>query len=162
MIVGSERRNGMLRRRVYYLGCFLFIALSVACAEPTIHMSDEMPPTFSFTGSRFAEQKYVEFFVVTETTPDGQELSGNSSSSNEVKALWWIWPNDSKHGRLENLPVITYGKVPLGWHQQIPRQGEPPPLVEGRFYRAGGPAISVSEASMRFTIRNGKPVRLPR
>ncbi len=151
----------MLRRRAHYFGCFLITALSIGCTPPTIHMSDEMPPTFSFTGSRFAEHKYVDFFVVTETTPEGQELSGNSSSSNEVKALWWIWPNDSNHGMLENLPVITYGKVALGWHQQIPKQGEPPPLVEGKFYRAGGPAISVSEAVIRFTIRNGKPLRLP-
>ena len=36
-----------------------------------------------------------------------------------------------------------------------------PPLEEGKVYQAGGPEISVPEAVMRFTIRNGKPVRLP-
>ena len=145
----------MLRRRAHLLGFIILISVSVACAPPTIHVSDKLPPTFSFTGSRFAEHKYVDFFVVTEVKPETQQRS------NEVKALWWIWPNDSQHGTLENLPVITYGQVPSGWHQQIPAQGEPPPLEEGKVYQAGGPEISVPEAVMRFTIRNGKPVRLP-
>jgi hypothetical protein len=60
-----------------------------------------------------------------------------------------------------NLPIVSYGKVPAGWTQKIPTQGEPPPLVEGHVYEAGGPPVDSHLAYMRFTIRNGAFVQLP-
>jgi hypothetical protein len=124
-------------------------------------MTESVPPTFSFDGSSFAHYKRADFFVVVEVAPENQKLPAYTYSPVEDKTIWWIWPDDSGDGELERLPAITYGKVPARWHQKVPEHGEPPPLVEGKVYEAGGPQVSVPEAFMRFTIRNGKAVRLP-
>jgi hypothetical protein len=151
-----------LKRPAYSAALFLVLSLSTACGTPpTIHMNENVPPSFHFSGSRFAHHKYVAFFVVIELAPENEELPAYANTSVKNKTIWWIWPNDSANGQLQNLPVITYGQVPSGWIQKTPQDGEPPPLLEGRVYEAGGPQISVPHAFMRFTIRGGKAVRLP-
>jgi len=75
--------------------------------------------------------------------------------------IWQIWPDSYEKGNVENMPIVTYGKVPAGWTQKIPSQGEPPVLIEGVIYQAGGPAIDSHLAYMRFTIRDGKLETLP-
>ena len=79
----------------------------------------------------------------------------------ENKPVWWIFPENGEKGDYENLSAIEYGKLPVGWTQKVPEHGAAPPLVEGKVYEAGGPQIEVPWACMRFTIRNGKAVRLP-
>lgn len=140
----------------------LLLASLPSCKPLSIEMSEAVPPTFSFDGGRFAHYKRADFFVVVEVAPENQKLPAYAHSPVEDKIIWWIWPDDYRDGELENLPAITYGTVPAGWHQRVPEGGgPPPPLVEGKVYEAGGPQISVPEAVMRFTIRNGKVVRLP-
>ncbi len=94
----------MKRRGIYFLAFVLFISLSIACTPPTIHMSEQVPPTFNFTGTRFAEHKYVDFFIVVDVAPENQKLPANASTAIEDKTIWWIWPNDSQSGTLGNLP----------------------------------------------------------
>jgi hypothetical protein len=124
-------------------------------------MNDQVPPTFSFTGSHFAEYKRADFFLVSEVAPEDINVPAYSAPHSESKPVWWIWPNNSADGEFERLPAITYGNLPNGWRQTVPESGAPSPLAEGHVYDAGGPQISVPWAVLRFIIRNGKAIRLP-
>lgn len=140
----------------------LCAAMVVACQQRlSIKMNEAIPPTFSFHAGPLTHYKHLTFFLVQEVAPENQKVPAYEKTSAENKTIWWIWPEDSEKGEFENLPAITYGKVPAGWTQKVPEQGEPPPLVEGKVYQAGGPHVEVPSAVMRFTIRNGKAVRLP-
>ena len=137
------------------LAIILLSCLVSSCGEGlVISMDEKLPPTFRYKGNRFAECcKSLNFFVVSEVP------LGNPDAEN--KYIWWIWPQDGAHNEYYNLPTFTYGKVPDGWRQTIPENGEPPPpLVEGRTYEAGGNFHSGQDAHLRFTIRNGKAVSL--
>ena len=140
----------------------LLAALSLGCQEHmTIKMSEAVPPVFTFQASRLTHFKHLSFFVVIELAPGNEKIPAYESSLVKDKTLWWIFPEDSERGVYENLPEFTYGTVPTGWKQKTPEQGPPPTLVEGKFYEAGGPQIELPWGYMRFTIRNGKAVRVP-
>ena len=152
----------MSRRLIFINIVTLLVASMLACGKPlSISMNEDVPPTFSFHADAFTHYKHLTFFIVTEVAPENQKIPAYEKTLVENKTIWWIWPNDSEQGEFENLPAITYGKVPAGWIQKMPEQGGPPPLVEGKVYQAGGPQIEVPDAVMRFTIRNGKAVRVP-
>jgi hypothetical protein len=152
----------MNRRKAFLFAVLLLIVVAVACdGRLNIGMDDRVPPTFTFNGSPFAEYKRADFFIVIELARENEKLPAYSQPLAEDKTIWWIWPNSSDGGELGRLPVITYGKVPDGWHQTVPAIGPPPSLIEGRVYAAGGPQITVPRAHMRFTIRDGQAVRLP-
>jgi hypothetical protein len=156
------RGMNVMSRRARLLGLLLFTCVLSACGEPpTIHVEGKIPPTFSFTGSRFAEYRHLHFFIVVELGSGNEKLPSDAGAPNIDKTLWQIWPDASEKGDVENLPAVTYGSVPVGWTQKIPDQGGPSPLVEGKVYEAGGPQIDSHKAYMRFTIRGGKVVRLP-
>src|ERR1700752_437603 len=133
----------------------LLVFLSSSCGEGlVISMNDQIPPTFSYKGNRFAECcTNLNFFVVS-------EFDNERSKLEKEKYLWWIWPNEERNGEYYNLPEFTYGKVPEGWRQTVPEQGEPPQLIEGKTYVAGGNFGSGQDAHLIFTIRNGKAVWL--
>lgn len=133
---------------VMLLSCFLS-----SCGEGlVISMDEELPPTFRYRGNRFAECcKHLNFFVVNEVS---------LVNPAENKSVWWIRPSETAMTDADNLPAITYGKVPEGWRQTVPEQGGPPPLVEGTTYEAGGNFHSGSDAHLRFIIRDGKAVKL--
>jgi len=136
--------------------------LAVSCSQPlSIKVGESVPPTFSFHASPFTHYKQLRFFILIEISPENQNLPAYANPKVEDKPVWWIFPNDAAHGDYKNLPSITYGTVPSGWNQKVPIMGKPPQLIEGRVYQAGGPQIEVPWAVMRFTIRNGKVVRLP-
>ncbi len=118
-------------------------------------MDENVPPAFKYKGNSWAECcTNLNFFLVKDASPD-------NTAPEKEKYLWWIWPKEGANGEYYNLPAFTYGKVPEGWQQSVPESGEPPPLVEGKIYEAGGNFHSGQEAHLRFTIRNGKAVRLP-
>jgi hypothetical protein len=117
-----------------------------ACKGPSIQSDGRVPPTFSFTGGQFAEYRHLHFFFVHDETTN--------------QTNWQIWPDRYESGDAGKLPVIVYGKVPAGWTQKIPAQGEPPALIEGHVYEAGGPPTDSHLGHMRFTIREGAFVRL--
>ena len=140
----------------------LFSALSLGCQEHmTIKMSEAVPPVFRFQASRFTHFKHLSFFIVIELAPGNEKIPAYETPPAENKTVWWIFPDDSEQGSYENLPQFTYGTLPPGWKQKTPEQGKPPALIEGKFYEAGGPQIEVPWGFMRFTIQNGKAVRVP-
>jgi hypothetical protein len=72
------------------------------------------------------------------------------------RVIWEISPKGSAN--VYNSPPITYGKIPAGFKQSIPEKGEPPPLLEGRRYQAGGPSSGANMEVFYFHIRNGQAV----
>src|SRR4051812_44928899 len=88
------------------LGVLVVSVLSFsACNGPAIHSDRKLPPTFSFTGGRFAEYRHLHFFFVHDET------------TNET--IWQIWPDRYESGDAGNLPTVVYGNVPVGWAQKI-------------------------------------------
>jgi len=152
----------MKRKLILPVLLIMFAALSLGCQEHmTIKMSEAVPPVFTFQASRLTHFKHLSFFIIIELAPGNEKIPAYESPPVKNKTLWWIFPEDSERSVYENLPEFTYGTVPSGWKQKTPEQGTPPALVEGKFYEAGGPQVEVPWAYMRFTIRNGKAVRVP-
>ena len=107
-----------------------------------------MPPSFKFEGNGT-----IPFLMVYELP------SGSSPDMTQAKVIWDIRPADTAHATVP-LGPITYGTVPEGFIQKVPGEGAPPILQEGKNYQAGGPPIEMPNGSLRFTIRNGKALRL--
>jgi hypothetical protein len=111
-------------------------------------MTTSNPPTFELSGSGRL------FFLSVFEVPQGRP------SSIHVPKMWEIRPTDENLG----LEPITYylGIVPPSFRQTIPSSGAPPPLIEGKIYDAGGPALEANGGSIRFTIKDGRAVELPK
>ena len=95
--------------------------------------------------------------MVEEVPPENQTVHWLQSKPRENIVLWQVWAEGDNSG---HVPEITYGKVPPGFIQKVPQSGEPPALVEGKVYDAYGPPTLVPETYVRFTIRDGRAVRL--
>jgi hypothetical protein len=125
---------------------------SLAYDEPNviIAVDDSIPPNFRFEGNGS-----IPFFVV-------QELPPGFSSPNDMKnarIIWRIRPKDYSHGQLP-IARITYGSIPDGFEQIEPSSGTPTQLEEGKTYQAGGPSMEMPKGYLRFTVQNGKVVRV--
>lgn len=145
-------KNGKFRRVQTCIGG-LILGMSMACAgRVTIEMDQKIPPTFTF--NRNADHVYfIPIFSVSEVTSSNQEKRS--------RVIWQIEPPTGPGREIENLPPITYGVVPRGFSQVIPATGAPPPLENGKTYEAGGPPVMVPKGFLRFTIRDGKAIRVP-
>jgi hypothetical protein len=117
-----------------------FIMVPVLCfangckSDVTITMNESVPPAFKFERGHV---NYLEFFIVKEIAPENQSVSYMDQNIEKNVILWQIWPKTSESGRIDKLPMITYGQVLAGFSQKIPEQGPPPALVEGKVYEAG-------------------------
>lgn len=66
---------------------------------------------------------------------------------------------DSKSG--EKITSITYGEVPKGFVQEIPKQGPPTALMDGKVYEASGAPSLMRNVIVRFRIENAKIIQIP-
>jgi hypothetical protein len=139
--------------RVQSVSLVLALAfLFLACERDTrVKMLYEVPPSFELSGSgrlamvRVHGQKVREVFgemafVIWEIAPDSGRMNGDF---------------------VEDLSKITYGKVPKGYHQVFPREGETlPPLIEGQRYHIFFDTVGANGASKYFEIQNGKIIEI--
>ncbi len=118
-----------------------------------VSVDGKVPPTFTMEGSG-----YLAFFIVSEISPENQKLAPAQRDSRKNRLLWDIRPTDTTYEdlRIRNLPPIKYGEIPPGFSQKQPAQGNPPALVEGKVYEAGGPNTEANGGFVWFIIRNGK------
>jgi hypothetical protein len=135
---------------------FCSIAACTYEEDTQISIDGDNPPTFKLYGS--GNQQY---FLVSEVSTDNYVLPAHRNSDKDI-ALWKIAPVAEAPPRAWDYPPIKYGGVPRGLMQELPKDGVPPPLVEGRLYEAGGPAYGANGGSVLFTIRNGKSVIVPK
>jgi hypothetical protein len=132
------------------LGLVICLVASLAGCERALKVTldGKNPPTFRFDGS--GELSWVGIYQVT---PDGK-----------------VPPKDSEFWKLvpervivaSESPPITYGVVPNGFAQEVPSNGSPPPLEEGRVYGFGAVTRNAPGGRIWFTIRNGQSVQVPR
>ena len=151
-------KNRKFRRVRAFMGGLLLLTIISCAGRVTIEMDEKVPPTFAF--KRNSDHVYfIPIFSVSEVDPENLNIP-LSKPERENKIIWQIEPPTGPAREIENLPPITYGVVPRGFSQIIPATGTPPPLENGKTYEAGGPAVMVPKGFLRFTIRDGKAIRV--
>lgn len=144
-----NRDASFVRRTVFLALTLIASATFLACErDMTISLTKESnPPSFKLSGSG-----RLIFFSVS-------DVARGKPSSIDDPAMWEIRPVDED--LISKLPEITYGVVPPGFNQTFPKNGAPPPLVEGKLYEAGGPAYNANGGSIRFVINDGSAMVEP-
>lgn len=78
------------------------------------------------------------------------------------RELWKVVSKTIVKREQANSMVISYGKLPPNFEQEIPASGGPPPLSEGKTYLAvAGGTSYVPWARVKFTIKNNAIIELP-
>jgi hypothetical protein len=127
----------------------LILATLTGCErDMTVTLESANPPKFKLSGSG-----RLVFFAVIEVP------QGKHSKISDL-ALWEIRPTDEN--LISELPAITYGVVPAGFRQTIPTSGAPALLVQEKYYEAGGPAFNANGGAIRFIIKDGEAVEVPK
>src|SRR5687767_14711366 len=130
----NRSRNELMLKNREKRSMFKFSVLSLALAllmscttDVTISMDDRPTPTFKFKRN-FSEVNTLPFFAVMEIASENRSLPYSEQSFDKNVTLWRIVPqvNDTP---IDNLPSITYGRIPPGFVQEIPTDGQPPALV---------------------------------
>ncbi len=119
----------------------------VSISEP------KSPPTFRLSGSG----ELGEFIVVGPFA----SIEDLESYKPDVHAIWKIRP--LRYGKLsvESVPPITYGVVPLGFMQDTPASGSPPPLEEGKIYKVTAPSTNAGFRRLCFKVERAVTIKAP-
>lgn len=144
------------------LAFLLLICLALGCTHAACERNtvvsfadDGNPPTFNLDGNGTLNFFWVSEVDAPQPIPEDVRLMNGKD-----RMIWEIWPTNVPSTSIYDLPEIVYGKIPNGFTQKVPVEGEPPPLIEGKIYEAGGPSSGANMEIFRFTIRNGKAVEL--
>jgi hypothetical protein len=124
----------------------LITGVVLACERATkLVISGNNPPTFVVSGSG-------SLGTIRVRGPEKQR-----DAAGEDAFLYWVIVNKEDEEQLvERLGPIRYGKVPAGYKQIYPEQGEAPPLVEGERYNIRIATFNANGVDKFFVIRNGK------
>jgi hypothetical protein len=103
-------------------GVSLLVGLMACERDMTIALTKKTnPPSFKLDGSG-----RLFFFSVSEVSP------GKPSSADDPP-IWEIRP--TSEDRISSLPEITYGVVPPGFTQTVPKTATPAPLLRESYTR---------------------------
>jgi len=146
--------------RISFLPVLLvLIVIPVAsCTDVSLSVSESIPPTFRFHKAYWSEVNSFPFFVVEEVAVENEGRSHSQQVREKNLIVWKIIPKPELWGTgiLDHLPPITYGKVPDGFRQELPKEAPALVLEEGRVYEASGAPTLMPDAIVRFRIDNGK------
>lgn len=138
-----------LKKEVHVTIFLMLITLfSTACERDTkLIIEAGNPPRFVMSGSGTLGSLRIR-------GPKKQREVGGEDAS----IYWAIEPKDDDSDRnVERLGPITYGKVPDGYIQIYPEQGQAvPPLVEGERYNIRIATNNANGVDKFFVIREGK------
>jgi hypothetical protein len=71
--------------------------------------------------------------------------------------LWKIHPPNFQYIPMDQIPLLSYGKVPTGWEQEFPINGSPPEsLKDGYVYYVQAVSPMGPDLRMCFAIKNGE------
>src|SRR5262245_4284006 len=141
---------------ITWLGLCLILTQSIACeVDMSIKVDEKNPPSFSLSGSG-----NMISFMVMEVPPENQKQTVQRSS--DVNRLLWEVRPAGGENVIRKLPEITYGKIPAGFDQYFPKDGNSPePLREGKIYEVSGTAYNANGGLIWITVQGGKTVRVP-
>jgi hypothetical protein len=140
--------------------CLLLLIGVLACNHASCESStrvsivkDNNPPTFTLSGNG----TLIRFIVV------GPYLSLEDMESYKrgVPIVWELSSGDYDKTLVDDLPSITYGTTPSGFEQITPKDGFPPVLEEGKFYRIGTPSTGANFITFCFKIEESRTVKIP-
>lgn len=172
MIFGTVRRSNYsnlsrvekrCRKSRHLVAAVSMLAISLvpACKSETgLFVSGDGNPTFEIRRSTFAEVKVFPILTVVELDRDNERLPPLRGDESRNKVLWKVVADPAVKDKtsIENSDRVEYGKVPNGFTQEVPKSGQPQPLVEGPIYEAMGPLSLMRNAAVRFKITDGKVV----
>src|SRR6476646_8441598 len=129
-----------------------FLCLIAACERDTrVKMRTELPPQFELSGSGKLAMLRVHGQKV-------RNLDGELSFIN-----WEIQPKDGLYEgtRVEDLGIVTYGKVPDGYKKIYPEKGETlPEFIEGQTYHVFFDTTGANGAHVYFQVKRGKLIEV--
>ena len=161
MKVRSKKRGrltGMARARLLSFVTILIPVIVSCTGGVTISMDGKNPPTFKFKRN-LSEVSNLLMFRIEEIAPENAGVPYLQQQYEKNVTLWRIVAVNGEVAAIDSLPPISYGQVPPGFVQEIPKDGAPPTLAEGKIYEAGGPYAMMPKAMLRFVIRDGKAVQ---
>jgi hypothetical protein len=137
---------------VYLPIMLLLLCLLASCERATkLTIKETNPPTFGMSGSG-----ELGSFRIRDSVPQRKILG------EDAFIYWKIRPISSDEiKRVEEIGAITYGKVPTGYVQIYPEEGEAPPLIEGQRYYVYAGTSNADGKGKYFIIRDGKSVEVP-
>jgi len=137
------------------------VILVVNCSSTSgLFVSGGQSPTFKITRSYFAEVRVFPIFIVKQLHSDNESLAPRLEDEAKNRVLWKIAfdPKTAKITSSEEIEAIEYGKIPVGFIQEVPAQGLPEKLKENQIYEAVGPLSFMTNAAARFKIIDGTVV----
>ena len=156
---------------VVVLFCILFVVGCDLERSTQVRLEGGTAPLFDLSGSGA-----VAIFTVYSP----EYMTKAKSPGDEDFALWKIEASGGYFSgtRISGLGSITYGVVPSGYVQVKPKEGAPPPLVEGQKYSyfvettnapgAGGyleirnfRAVPTTDSGPCFQLKNGEEILVP-
>jgi hypothetical protein len=151
-----------IRMVLVLLGLFSVFLSSACLRNGSIELSSSsLPPSFDIRGRQDLDWIWFQG-PYKNRIENGPEPPSHSDPKKVI--LWQI--NPPKFIPLDQVPLLTYGKPPPGWEQQIPLGGsQPEPLREGYVYYVQavtprGPDLIMCIASkMGRSIRTRKSAR---
>jgi hypothetical protein len=155
-----QTRNAFARRKIVMRllmkkiiskrGALAFLLMGlifIGCESHTYEISvdDKVPPTFKL----IADDPLYFVRILKYPVDQKTDIGGNDAG------IWQIERKGVWHRRPE---VITYGIVPGGFIQKVPKDGSAPPaLKEGEKYMFFAPTTGMFHGKV-FKIENGKTV----
>ena len=127
----------------------MFLVSALGCEIDTrVSISDaHNPPTFKLSGNGILMTLFVY----------GPEASVNGfhKGIDEIKPIWkFNAPSSSQ--MIADLPLIKYRETPAGFVQVEPKQGPPPPIIEGQYYMLVPVSGNANWHSICFIVSGGK------
>lgn len=140
-----------------------FGALAVVSLLVLVFMSLFMEQSTKVTviGSNPPQIKMSDSGTLGALRVTGNEKQREAIGPDDV-TYWLIEPaNGYVRGEvIELLSPITYGKIPLGYIQKYPEQGQAPPLLEGTKYYVYADTVNANHGSKTFAIQGDKVIEM--
>ena len=165
-----------IHKRMQIWAVFLLIITTVnGCGyeeDTDSIVSGENPPIIEFNGTGALAQLFVSGPFTLEqlkgeykiTRGEGSIIAEQAKELDNIYgdkhySLWQLDPDRSRNLNVSTLS-ITYGLTPEGWKQVYPANGNPEPLIEGKFYKVAAPSYNANFKIGYFTIKNGFVARI--
>jgi hypothetical protein len=145
----------MTKRSAIIAGIFLILLAICSCERPTqAKLDGGNPPVFSI----WSGTGPLWFFSIHEYRPDK-----SLKPSRRSHEIWRVEAARDSSGQLlgryaSDIGKVTYGIVPVGYTQVVPAAGNPPPLIEGKYYSYSFKAVNGMPADGSFEIRGASAV----